>query len=96
MKKLIFAFTCLISSSVFAIGDTDSFRSTSGLIVRIGDTKAELVEKMQIRQRPVNETIYDHRGFPMNVEVYTFNIETMIYKVYLFRGKIFKMTSDYS
>lgn len=96
MKKILCALLLCSSTAVFAIGDTDSFYSTSGAIVRIGDTKSELLEKMKTNKEPTYTTIYNERGYALNVESYTFVIETMIYKVYLFRGKIIKMTSNYS
>ncbi|MEB3753816.1 hypothetical protein [Acinetobacter sp. MD2(2019)] len=96
MKKILMCLALLISSSAFAIGDTDSFYSTSGALVRIGDTEAELLNKMRAHQSPAIEWVQNNRGYSFRAEVYTFSIETMIYKVYISQGKIFKITSNYS
>lgn len=97
MKKFIFIALLGVSSLALASQTkVSSFYSESGRIIEKGLTKEDFLEKTGTKQRPEIIKDYDSRGFPILTEVYTLNIESMIYKVYIFRGKIIGITSDYS
>lgn len=95
MKKILLL-TLMLSTSAFAIGPTDNFRAPGGLIVNVGDTQSELFSKMSSRPSPTDVYLKTKRGKSYVAQEYTYNIDSMIYKVTVHEGRIIQITSDYS
>ena len=95
MKKILLL-TLMLSTSAFAIGPTDFFRAPGGLMVNVGDTQSELFDKMNEKPKAQDVYLKTKRGVPYIAQEYTYNVDSMIYKVTVFGGKIIQITSDYS
>lgn len=95
MKKIPLL-TLILSTSAFAIGPTDNFRAPGGRIINIGNTQSELFDKMNEKPKAQDVYLKTKRGVPYIAQEYTCNVDSMIYKVTVFGGKIIQITSDYS
>lgn len=88
MKYLLLGiFSILISANVLA-RDTNSMRTTTEAIF-IGDTEEMLISKMG-KAKP-RYFVYEDGNFVCATTEYKYDIDMQEYKVYLCRGKIFKI-----
>lgn len=89
MKKLLFVTMLMFSGSVFA-GETSSIRTSSGDLVRVGDTDESLLQKMG-DAKPRFYVYTDKKGYSCAATERKYDISLQTYTVISCRGQIIKI-----
>lgn len=93
MKQLLaLAFSICISSFAFADSAASTVRTTSGQLVTIGDTIAEMSSR--INQSPISMNSYETKDGETTITVsdYTYEIENILYTFTVTKNRISKIT----
>lgn len=89
MKKLALAITVGMLSSISYAGETNSMRTPQGDLVRVGDTKQSVIDKMG-RVEPKFYVLDDGKRHCAATE-YTYDIDLQRYKVISCRDRVVKI-----